>query len=451
MWHYTSAGWLNNLCFNIVVMAGITTLIFNANPLMKFDGYYILSDLLDIPNLSVNGNVALRHWLRRYLLGVESTLPPWRAGTKLVIGVYGVAALVWRVVVCVGLVITAATMFQGAGVLAATAAVVLWLGPPLRQFAKYLLNAHTRQRARFLRIGAMAGVASALVVTIATRVPFPGARTAPAIVEYSDCTVVRASSPGFVRDVRVLSGQQVTGGQCIAVLENHDLVKELSDLKLRMQQSELRCRQWEQQGKLAACQAEMETLQDLRSKVAEKADRVDDLIIRAPHAGKIIGRNLDTLTGTYLAEGAEVISLADENAKELRVAIAQDDLSVFVRQIGRPVRVDMPGYPYLTATLSGVIPRALRQPTHPALTALNGGPLPVQPSAAPGSSTKGETFELLAPRFTGNRVLQPRDRPRTARRPGRHDLLPHAQRVHRRADHQPGLPVGPRTMSHTLD
>ena len=96
-----------------------------------------------------------------------------------------------------------------------------------------------------------------------------------------------------------------------------------------------------------------------------------------------------------------MISLAEENAKELRVAIAQDDLSVFVRQIGRPVRVYMPGYPYLTATLSAVIPRALRQPTHPALTALNGGPLPVQPSAAPGSSTKGETFELLAPRFTG--------------------------------------------------
>jgi len=55
VWSETDSGWLNNLCYNAVVMAGFTTLVFNANPLMKFDGYYILSDALSLPNLYTNG------------------------------------------------------------------------------------------------------------------------------------------------------------------------------------------------------------------------------------------------------------------------------------------------------------------------------------------------------------------------------------------------------------
>ena len=197
-WHQWISGWAANLCFNVIIMAGLTTLLFNLNPLMKFDGYYIMCDSLDLPNLSVDGQAYLRYWSRRYLLGVPATLPASTRWKNTITRIYAWAALVWRVFICVSLTVTAATLLHGAGIVLAILAACMWVGLPAAQFARYFWCGKPGEQPRRLRFLTITGSAAAVAILVLGFVPWPGACTAPAIVEYTPDTIVRAASAGFV-------------------------------------------------------------------------------------------------------------------------------------------------------------------------------------------------------------------------------------------------------------
>jgi putative peptide zinc metalloprotease protein len=131
-------------------------------------------------------------------------------------------------------------------------------------------------------------------------------------------------------------------------------------------------------------------------------------MIRAPHAGTIVRRDLNLLLGTYLKEGDDIVSLGDQSKKELRLSISQDDLDVFTQRVGQPIRIDIPRHPPWHAVLEKVIPRATIEPSHPALTTVNGGSLPVKPASKDDEEdSTPEALEFLTPRFTAIVALKP--------------------------------------------
>ncbi len=400
VWSQTGNGWLNNLCFNLIMMASVSTILFNANPLMKFDGYYMLSDGLGMPNLYVNGQMYLRYWMRKYLLGAATTLPEWPQGHAVLIRFYGWASFVWRMIVCLSLIVTAAALFQGAGMALAVLAGILWLGLPTYHFLKSALLGEPGMQPRRMRFALIMGTGLTVLALVLGFVPWPGSRQAPVVVEYSPHMVVRAGSSGFVREVHVESGQSVQLGQLLVILENRQLACDLADLELQIRQSEIRGRHHEQERNVAAQQAEVERCHALQSQLADLQSRVDRLTVRAPCAGNIIRRNLNTLLGTYLKDGDEILSLGDESNKELRLSIAQEDLDTFAQREGQTVCVDVPGHDLSHSLLEKVIPRATQSSPHPALAAVNGGPLPIKPVAENQRAATDETYELLNPRFT---------------------------------------------------
>ena len=120
-------------------MASVATVLFNCNFLMKFDGYYMLTDLLEIQNLYSKGQQYLRYFVRRYFLAVKATKPRWPKRHAVLIRLYAFASLAWRFVFYIGIVAVAATMFHGAGVVLATFAGVLWFLFPTLRFLRYML------------------------------------------------------------------------------------------------------------------------------------------------------------------------------------------------------------------------------------------------------------------------------------------------------------------------
>ncbi|MGE0608170.1 MAG: HlyD family efflux transporter periplasmic adaptor subunit [Pirellulales bacterium] len=399
VWSKTSSVWLGNLCFNAVFMASLSTLLFNANPLMKFDGYYILSEGLALPNLYANGQHYLRYWAKRYLLAVPASLPNWSRRDAGLIRLYGLLACVWRVLVSAGLAVTAVAMFHGAGVVLAAVAGVAWLGLPAVAFARYLAVGKRGEHPSWKRFAATVGTTAACAVLVLCFVPWPGVRTAPAVVEYSPHTILRAASAGFVRKILVRSGQQVQPGQLLVVLENKELACELASLELRLRQSVLRGQRHEQKKELALEQAEAQARESLLTQMAEKRDQLEQLLIRAPHAGSVVRRGLAAMADTYLKRGDEVLVLGDETKKELRVALAQDDMEAFTRHAGQPVQIDVPRYPVWLGQVASVTPRASVVPTHSALIASHGGPLPVRPAARQPDQPAADAYELLVPHF----------------------------------------------------
>lgn len=407
-WQATSEGWwINALCHNLVVTAAGATLVFNANPLMKFDGYYVLSDLLQIPNLYTNGQRCLQYFFRRYLLGVPATSPVPAGREAAITWCYGVASLMWRIALCATIMIGTVTMFHGAGIVLTAAAAALWIGAPAVRFAKYLVHGKPGEQPRRMRFAAIvvAGVSGG--IALFGFVPWPGASVAPAVVEFAPPIVVRSASAGFVREIHAADGRKVMGGDLLMVLENDELASEIADLQLQIRQSDVRSRQHEHRGRLAALQAENEQRAALYTQLKEKEAQLAQLEVRAPAAGTVAAPALHSLLGTYLEAGEEIVTIGDRTTKQLRISISQDTFDGFTRWRGRFVHVDLPGYQSWEARLKGVAPRASKTPIHPAMVAVNGGPLPVREVPDDSSKPNDGRYEFLEPRFSGIVQLDP--------------------------------------------
>jgi putative peptide zinc metalloprotease protein len=407
VWARTDSGVINHLCFNAMLMASLTTILFNANPLMRFDGYYILSDWLEIPNLYSAGQQFLRDLARRHVLGIRGASPAGSPTRRMFIRVYAVAALVWRVIVCAGLFVVAVTLLHGAGIVLAAFAVVAWAVVPVARFVYQLWCGKSWERPNWFWFSTAVALAASLLLALFVVIPWPGASRAPAVVEYSPLTIVRAGTAGFVSEVHVRGGQFVEQGQVLAVLRNEQLEFELADLQLALQQSQLLSRVAEQKQKLAEQQAEQEKAEALKKRIEERQQQVNRLLVRAPRSGKIIGRDLDTLSGAYLKDGAQILAIGNEAQKELQISVAQDDLDAFTTRVGQTVYVRLPGSGRLECRLAKLEPRAKLEPSHASLCAPAGGPLVVRKkeAAADASQDPSQQYEFVAPRFTGTLEL----------------------------------------------
>lgn len=401
IWSHTSEGVLNQLCVNIIVMATATTILFNANPLMRFDGYYMLSDWLEIQNLYTRGQQFTSFLFRRWVLGerlARFSFPVSPAASRIVKG-YGVAAWVWRTMVCLSLICAASVLFHGAGIVLAVFAAVSWFLAPAGRFAaRLLLRENWPQLRRLCMVTAVVAGGAAIFLAY-TPSPFP--RRSPGIIEYKPITVVRSGSAGFVREILVSPGESVEAGDVIATLENVALRDELRLIELAIEESELRSRLRRQRGEMAEHQAEQDKLVAFQARHDAKSKQVNRLVVRAPAAGQVIGRTLPLLLDSYLHEGAELCRIGKEDEKEIQLSIHQDDVQSFQLRIGARVAV-RGAEGVLYADLSSITPRATDHPTHPALCSSHGGPLPVRTDHNKNST---EGVRLLEPRFVGHVTL----------------------------------------------
>ena len=400
VWRQSSPGMLSQLAFNIATMAGVNTLLFNANPLMRFDGYYILSDWVNLPNLYSSGQQYVHYLFRRYWFGVNPRLPDWGMPEAVLIRLYGIAAFAWRIVVCVGLVLVASTLFHGAGAILALIAVAMWLGRPAYRLAASLRDKQGVRQIDRRHFSVVSGLVVGSGALLLLTVPWLGPACAPGRVTYAPLHVIRPDSAGFVCNVRVMDGELVEAGQVLLSLENQELQRELQDLDLQIEMSRVKGRMYEQQLQLALAQAEQASLSALRTRREELAAQVSALTLRAPAAGQVVGSRLDQLVGTYVEEGEELLAIGSESEKELVISIAQENVHQFEAQLEGRVRVWFPGQTRLACRLTELQPRARLQPPDPAFAASSGGPIPVQP--ADGADHE---FVFLAPRFVGKVAL----------------------------------------------
>ena len=403
LWANTETGLLNYVAYNVVFMASLTTLLFNANPLMKLDGYYIFSDLVGIPNLYQHGQHRVQNWFNRIVLGLPTTESATTSSKSFLVFVYGWLSLMWRIGLSVTLTIAMARYTGQAGFWVAAILACLWLGPGLRQFGKSLTKARSGLRPRRFRIVALIAMVVTVVTGLLNNVPWPMRIEAPAIVEYSVPVSIRATGSGRVVDVNVASGQTVRAGDLLLVQENRELVGRVATLRLQIEQIEIRERRFQQKSQLASRQAESEQRHALEVELTAKESELSELEIRASHSGIIDHPDLLSLEGRFLKAGDEVLRITTESNKELRVAIAQQDFDYFSHQIGARLRVRIAGLPVVEGRLEKIVPRASLTLIDPAFASVYGGSLPVRSTRdrEEKRSTSNEGYELLTPCLEG--------------------------------------------------
>ncbi|MGH8738404.1 MAG: PqqD family peptide modification chaperone [Burkholderiales bacterium] len=234
LWLDVQPGVFRAVLYNVMLIAGVSTVFFNANPLLRYDGYYILSDLIQIPNLRNRAQQYLAHLAETRLFGLKLPELDASRGEKRWFVFFAIASFLYRTFVMLAIALFIASQYMIIGVLLALWALFASFVIPVAKGIGYLA-AHARLRRNRMRA---LGVSAALVGALAALlflVPVPLWSRAEGVIWVPDDALVRAGADGFVRTVAVKSGATVQRGRPLIVAENLEL-----EPKIRVLEAQLR-------------------------------------------------------------------------------------------------------------------------------------------------------------------------------------------------------------------
>ncbi|MFI4917072.1 MAG: HlyD family efflux transporter periplasmic adaptor subunit, partial [Phycisphaerales bacterium JB060] len=315
-----TGGVVNQFAYSAMLTASISTILFNANPLMRFDGYYILSDLLEAPNLMQRAQNLIKFQFQKHMYRIRNAKPPTiQPGEKPWLIAYGWAAMVYRVFLFFSITLFVMGQMFGLGLVLAIWTATVWFVMPMGKWTHWLASspqlADKRGRAVLTSI---AGIALAGLLVGA--VPMPDYRRASAVIESERFTGVFAGSDGFVTEVLARPGQHVQAGQAIVVAENPELLAQLERTRGAFRELESRFRSAMSQD-VPVAEIMLERRAVLQERVRFLQSRVDALTTRAPHAGSIAD-DPRRLAGQYLTQGDPVCTVVA--SEDIRVVASMD-------------------------------------------------------------------------------------------------------------------------------
>jgi len=383
-WLMLEPGTLRSILYNMIFVASVSTVLFNGNPLLRYDAYYILADLIEIPNLRQRSTDYIKYLFKRYLVGDRVPVNTDSRREKVWFVCYGVAATIYRCFVVVGILLFIASRLFFLGVLLSVLVACLWVLVPLWKMLKYIFFDKATRPVRLRAVGVFALLAAAVGYLLGG-VPLSSAVRAPCALEPLEEEVVRAEWPGFLSQVNVRDGQRVSKGQVLAVLANEELDFELLRKELQIEESQARLRRLAV-ANLSAAQAEEFRLGMLRKDLAALRERKDALTIRAPIDGQVIAPELDRVRGRFVKLGEPILSVASLGKLRVTAVVGDQDVAAVRRKPDAGVRIKFASSPQraFTGTVERVYPSATDEAPPPTLTNAAGGPVLLDPNAPGG-------------------------------------------------------------------
>lgn len=333
VWANTGAGTLHSLAYNVMFIASVSTLIFNGNPLLRFDGYYILSDLLDIPNLSTRAIQHLRHIAEKYLLGYrESTSPAQSSRESFWLAVFGILSGIYRVIVFCGIILFVADKFLLAGMLMALLCIFAWGVVPVFRLIQYLASSPRLAKTR-LRAVSVCIFISGMIFFFMALFPMPNRFRAPGLLEAVQYVRVVNHAPGYVKTMLVRSGTLVEKGTALIEMTDRELDIEIE--RANAQKKEARALQ------MRAMSRAVEDLKPIKkrfetitARLADLARQKQELIVRARQAGVWVAPPASELERKWLPKGFVLGEIVGSRNFRFSSVVSQDDAAdLFVDRI----------------------------------------------------------------------------------------------------------------------
>jgi putative peptide zinc metalloprotease protein len=365
VWWWTGPGILNGLCLDIMFVCSVSTVLFNGNPLLRYDGYYILSDFVEVPNLQEQATQVVRRWFARWAFGID--LPPDRLSVsegQVWLALYAITSTVYRLCVVVAILWFLQRVLKPYGLdvvasLLGVLAVGGMLVTPLIRSARWVRDQQRSEPLNWGRFLIRTGLVVAAIGVIAA-IPLPRRITTAALVEPSGAARVYVTVPGTLLEA-AQAGQTVRAGEPVAHLENLELDLELTKLEGDRDREALHIKNLRgQQGSDPAAAAQIptaeEALADLETRLAEQRRDRDRLTLSAPRDGTVFpphrqsrptpAGELATWTetpldprnrGAYLETGTIVCLVGDPQRLEATLLIDQSDVDLV--RVGQKVQI----------------------------------------------------------------------------------------------------------------
>ena len=236
LWWNSHAGVFNQLCLDVMFVSSVSTLVFNANPLLRYDGYYILSDVLEIPNLRQKANTILGRLAARWCLGIEQPEDPFLPQRRLgLFAMYAVASTVYGWFVSLSIFLFVWNVFKPfrlevLGQVLAMGALWGLVIRPLQGMIRFLKVPGRRDEVKAANVAATA-VAAGLIAASVALIPLPQRVWCAAELRPAGEQTVYVPVPGRLDELLVRQGDPVRAGQPLARLSSVDLDLEIAELE----------------------------------------------------------------------------------------------------------------------------------------------------------------------------------------------------------------------------
>ena len=326
VWSQTGSGLINSIAYNMILIATLSTVIFNINPLLRFDGYYILSDWLDMPNLHQHAKQHLTHLLEKYVFGKKNSITP--AKTLYEAGIFtffGIFSNIYRIIVFGTILFFIADKFLLLGLAIAAVCFVSWIILPVVKFFKYILNSPDLERQRRRAVTTTGTITVALLILLCI-IPFPYSFKSPGVLKAINYQHTMNKTSGFVTEVFAKSGQYVLKDTPLVQLKNDELAFQIEETEASLAESEILRQKamYQSQADITPIESRIEFFEKRLEKLREEER---NLTLKAEMDGIWVAPHARNLKGMWLIKGASVGEIVDETSFYFISVVSQMDVA----------------------------------------------------------------------------------------------------------------------------
>ncbi len=376
IWWFTEPGLLHYLSLNVMFISSVSTILFNANPLLRYDGYYIMSDIVEIPNLRQKATTILSRKLGHWFMGLEPPDDPFLPErNQAFFALYTVAAVMYRWLILASILMFLFKVFEPYGLKVVgqlIAATAIWglLFQPIYKLGKFFYVPGRWHKVKKPRMYASLG-GLAVIVTAFLWWKLPYHIVASLETRVLDAKSVFVNVPGKLEEIKVTLGDRVQAGDVLAQLSSVPLELEITDLEGQREVAEKKLDTLRLLGhEVSMANSQLETalkaLATIDGKLEEKHQQRERLQLTAPRDGVVLpppwvpkredpSGKLSKWHGTpfepqnmgcYLEEGTRFCLVGDPEQMEAVLIIDQSDID-FVAP-GQEVEIKLDHLPFET-------------------------------------------------------------------------------------------------------
>jgi len=392
VWVLVEPGVVRAVAFNVMLIAGVSTVIVNGNPLLRYDGYYILADLIEIPNLGQRGQKYLTYLSDRYLFGAkEVESPDETLSEKRWLASYTVISWFYRIFVTVSIILFVASEFFIFGVILAIWAAIGLFVMPLWKAGKHLMESPSLHRYRSRAIKLVLAFA-VVVLLFGLFVPMPLRTQTEGVVWLPDQALVRAGVNGTVQRWLVEPGALVHKGTALLVMDDPLLVTELAVGRAKVAEAQAR---YNVEHFVNPVQSEvlLQQLEHEKTSLERVSERYQKLVVYSEVDGILTVPKSQDMRGQYFKKGELLGYLMDREQLIARAAVTQENIDL-VRNRFKSVELrfaDSIPNEYAVKVVRETPSGLMELPTA-ALSQSGGGRIPVDPNDSKGLKTLERIF-----------------------------------------------------------
>ena len=395
-WLNMEPGILRAVLYNVLLIAGVSTVLFNGNPLLRYDGYYIFADLVQIPNLRIRANKYLGHLVETKLFGVQASETEHAEGERAWLAFFAIGSFLYRTFVMCAIALFIATQYFIVGVLLALWALVASMVIPAVKGIGYLLM-HARLRRRRARALFLSGVLALAVYALFFVLPLPLWSRAEGVIAVPEESLLRAGADGFVKRVAAPPGTHVAAGVPLVISEDPILESRVRVLEAQQRLLEARVNLLRIESRVKWGLA-LDELASVRAELALARQRLADLSVVSQNAGTLVFiQSPGDLPGRFLRRGEPIGYVMPGVGKvaTARVLVSQDDVDL-VRDRTERVAVRVAGRPHETihGSVRREVPAASNRVVNLALSSVGGGTAPLDPRETKEPKTLEAWFDF---------------------------------------------------------